>query len=366
MELRDPPFTKLLMICDDDELGRTVDGSSRGTEEQYFITAPPAGSSAAVRMWVISDFGQTNSKQNERRLETVARWKSFNNNDYHASYVLSLGDQTEDDAVYQLQHNYFNQLEHVLKSSPLYPTVGNHDDHDSLYNYKKTFTLPTRAEAGGIASGTEKYYSFDYANIHVVSLCAEIYDSIGRKAQRDWLEKDLDNNKQEWLIACMHQPLHSGGYHPTDDIENKAQQRRKEWLTIMENYGVDLILQGHNHVYERSYLLDNLTGGSTTLTEANKKNTGNGREDGDGHYLKKKGAPHQGTIFVTVAAGGTSNSSKAFRHYSIFPIYFSGSTYEGSVVIDIHGNKMDVKFLCDEQNDKGSHLWDYFTILKTE
>jgi hypothetical protein len=109
-----------------------------------------------------------------------------------------------------------------------------------------------------------------------------------------------------------------------------------------------------------------LIGKTTTLTEANKKNAGNGREDGDGPYIKKKGRPHQGTVFIAVAAGGTSNSIKDYRHYSIFPVYFPGSDYEGSVVIDVNGDRMDVKFLCDEKNDKGSHVWDSFTILKTD
>jgi acid phosphatase type 7 len=343
-----------------------VDGSTKGTEEQYFITAPPTGSSVPVRILAISDFGQSNSRDNERRLETVAQWKSFNNNSYHASFVLSMGDQTEDDAIYQLQHNFFNQLENVLRSSPLYTTVGNHDEHDSLYNYSRTFTLPTKAEAGGISSGRVEYYSFDYANIHVVSLCTELHDTAERKAQTEWLKKDLENNKQEWLIACMHQPFHSGGYHPSDEVEY-GQPQRSDWLPILEDHGVDLVLQGHNHVYERSYLLDNLVGKTTSLTEANKKNAGNGREDGDGPYRKKKGMPHQGTVFIAVAAGGNSNSIKDYhQHYSIFPFSFPGSDYEGSVVIDVRGDKMDVKFLCDELDSKGSHVWDYFTIIKND
>jgi hypothetical protein len=344
----------------------SVDGSSKGTEEQYFVTAPPSGSSAPVRIWAISDFGQTNSRDNERRLETVSQWRSFNNSSYHASFVLSMGDQTEDDGIFQLQHNFFDQLENVLKSSPLYTTVGNHDEHDSLFNYSRTFTLPSRAEAGGVASSHVEYYSFDYANVHVVSLCTELHEIAKWEAQKEWLKKDLENNKQEWLIACMHQPFHSGGYHASDEVEY-GQPQRSAWLPILEDHGVDIVLQGHNHVYERSYLLDNLVGKTTTLTEANKKNVGNGREDGDGPYIKRKGQPHQGTIFIAVAAGGTSNSIKDYRqHYSIFPVYFPGSDYEGSVVIDVNGDRMDVKFLCDEKNDKGSHVWDSFTILKTD
>lgn len=339
----------------------TVDGSSKGTAEQYFVTAPKTGSAAPVRVWVISDFGQTNSKQNPRRLETIARWKSFNNDDYHASLVLSLGDQTEDDAIYQLQHNYFNLLEPVLKTSPLFTVIGNHDFHDSACNYTKTFTIPSQAEASGIASGSQLYYSFDYANIHVVVLCTEIEDNVGRAAQINWLKKDLDNNRQEWLIACMHRPLHSGGYHRSD-VDLDAQVRRSDWLRILEDHGVDLVLQGHNHVYERSYLLDNLIGKTTTVTDANKISTIPGKEDEGGPYRKKRGLPHKGTMLVTVPGGGVA--TKNFEHYSIFPVYFPGQ--EGSLVIDVNGSRMDVKFLSDESNDKGSHVWDHFTIIKND
>lgn len=342
----------------------SVEGPSKGTEDQYFITPPDKGTSIPVRIWVISDFGQTNSADNERRLETIAQWKSFNNN-YHASFVLSLGDQSEDDAIYQIQHNYFSQLENILKNSPLYTTIGNHDNHDSLYNYLKTFTLPAEADAGGIASHTEKYYSFDYSNIHVVVLCTEIDDDMSYKAQIEWLKKDLDKNRHKWLIACMHQPFHSGGYHPTDENES-AQKRREDWLTVLEDNGVDLVLQGHNHVYERSYLVDNLIGKLTTITDANKINTGLGKLDKEGPYRKPSGnQPHKGTIFISCPGGGVANSVKYYpAPFSIFPVVFAGSDYEGSLVIDVNGNQMDVKFLCDEKNKQGSQIWDYFTIIK--
>lgn len=343
----------------------SVDGSCKGSEDQYFVTAPVPGSRTPVRFWVISDFGQTNTEQNPRRLETIAQWKSFNSNSYYANLVLSLGDQTEDDAVYQLQHNYFATLENVLRTSPLYTTIGNHDYHDSVYNYLRTFTLPSVGEAGGVGSGTEQYYSFDYANVHVVVLCSEVEDEQGIRLQNDWLQKDLEGNTQEWLIACMHRPLHSGGYHPTDESES-AQRRRNDWLTVLEEHGVDLVLQGHNHAYERSYLLNNVIGKTTTLTDANKINAGDGREDGNGAYRKPRGASHKGTIFVEVAAGGTANPSSKLKHYPIFPVSFGGSDYEGSVVVDVNGLRMDVKFLCDEPDSTGSHMWDHFTILKTE
>ncbi len=343
----------------------SVNGSLKGDPQQYFITAPRTGSDTPARIWVISDFGQTNSRDNKRRMETVDVWKSFNNNDYHANFLLSLGDQTEDDSLSQLQHNYFDQLQDVLKNSPLYTVVGNHDMHDSLHNYIKTFSVPSGGEAGGIASGSKMYYSLDYSNVHVVVLSTEIYDDAAYKAQVAWLKKDLAHNKQTWLFACMHQPFHSGGYHPTDDNES-SQKRREDWLRVLEDNGVDLVLQGHNHVYERSYLVDNLIGRSSTITAANKIDTTMGRSDMGGAYHKPVGnKPHKGTIFISCTGGGVANSIKHYpAPFNIYPIAFPGSDYEGSLVIDVNKNKLDVKFLCDEKNKQGSHTWDYFTIIK--
>jgi hypothetical protein len=341
----------------------SVNGSPKGNEDLYFITPPETGKTLPFRIWVISDFGQTSSRMDEKRLETVAQWKAFNNNRYNANLVLSLGDQTQDDAIYQIQHNYFNQLENVLKTSPLYTAIGNHDYHDSIYNYLRTFSLPAKAEAGGLPSGTKQYYSFNYANIHVVVLCTEIEDEAGVKTQTEWLKRDLDNNKQVWLIACLHRPFHSGGHHKSDN-DKSMQRNRTNWLPLLEDHGVDLVLQGHNHVYERSYLLDNLIGPTTGITAANKINTKLGREDVEGPYKKKKNTPHQGTIFLTTYAGGVGQED--FVPYSIFPVYFSKYEYIGSLVIDVKGDRMDVKSLCNLVNEKGSHIWDYFTIIKTD
>ncbi len=343
----------------------SVESSSDLDSSRYFITSPSAGSKKSVRIWAISDFGQRDSHQNNRRLETVNVWKEFNHNNYHADFILSLGDQTEDDSLNQLQNNYFNMLENVLRNSSLYTVVGNHDIHDHLLNYLNTFTLPENGEAGGIPSGSQLFYSFNYLNIHVIVLCTESSNKNFRKEQTDWLKKDLAANKQEWLIACVHRPFYSGGYHATDETK-VAQEMRNAWLPILYDYNVDLILQGHNHDYERSFLIYGLTGKTTSLTNSNILNKGLGREDQGGPYVKKKSLPHQGTIFMEVTAGGDANPVKRFVHYSIFPVYYAGKNFEGSVVIDVNGNRMDVKFLCDEKNDKSSHIWDYFTIVKKD
>jgi predicted phosphodiesterase len=344
----------------------SIAGSSGGASDQYFVTAPPAGSTQSTRIWVVSDFGQSNStSDNARRLETVGFWKAFNNDDVHADVLLSLGDQTEQDTEAQLQANYFNQLQDVLKSTPLFTVAGNHEDTDGEVNYKADFTLPANGEAGGYPSGTEDYYSFNYGNIHIVALTVENSVSISG-AQKTWLQNDLANNKSDWLIAFMHRPMHSAGYHPTDG-DATALAQKANWLPLLEAAGVDLILSGHNHVYERSYLLDNLTGNSTSITNANKIDTALGRIGVDHAYQKEPGRPHQGEIFISCQGGGTANDPKYLTApFSFTPVVFKQSNNEGSLVIDVNGSsRMDVKFICDQPNlFTLSHVWDSLTIIK--
>ncbi len=340
----------------------TLDAS----EKQYFVTSPVPGNKGKARIWVISDFGQTSISDNGARRLTVNRWKIFNEGNHHADFVLSLGDQTENDTQEELQLTYFDLLDSVLLNSPLFTVQGNHDNYDGFVNYRATFSLTAEGESGGYPSQNQDYYSFDFGNIHVIGLSTEIDDIDG--PQLTWLHNDLqaiDHDQTDWLIACLHRPFHSGGYHPTD-LSETAQKQRDYWLTELEDHGVDLILQGHNAIYERSFLIDDLIGKTTELTEANIIDGGNGREDSDGAYHKGPGlSPHHGTIFIEVAPGGDAVNRNS--NYEIFAYAFHGGAIEGSVVVDVDSSdRMDVHFLCNRPNPDSSYIWDYFTIIKAD
>ncbi len=343
----------------------TID-SLGSSEDQYFVTLPLPGNKGKSRIWVISDFGQTSFSQDAVRRQTVDRWKNFNNDSYHADLVLSLGDQSENDIQEELQPLFFDPLSQVLLNSPLYTIQGNHDNYDGLVNYRATFSLPANAEAGGYPSNNQDYYSLDYGNVHIIALSTEIDDIDG--AQLSWLRNDLQNinkDKTDWLIALLHRPFHSGGYHPTD-ISSTAQKQRTYWLKELEKYGVDLILSGHNAIYERSFLLNNLIGKTTDIKNENIIDRGDGKEDGDGPYIKRAGLNNsKGTVFIEVAPGGDAVKNNA--NYSIFSSIFSGTDKEGSVVVDVDSsNRMDVYFLCNIPDKDGKNVWDYFTILKSD
>src|SRR5438552_16877275 len=129
------------------------------------------------------------------------------------------------------------------------------------------FTLPKAAEAGGMASGTEDYYSFDYGNVQFICLDSMTSDRSPSGAMMTWLQNDLASTTLNWIIAYWHHPPYSKGSH-NSDTEQQLIEMRQNANPILESHGVDLVLTGHSHSYERSFLLDGHYGTSNTLTSA--------------------------------------------------------------------------------------------------
>jgi len=255
----------------------------------------------------------------------------------------------------------FDMYPEVLRKSVLWPTLGNHDGHSADSStqtgpYYDIFTLPTNAEAGGLVSGTEAYYSFDYGNIHFICLDSHDTDRSPGSAMLSWLMLDLADTTQEWIIAFWHHPPYSKGSH-NSDTESRLVQMRENALPILEAAGVDLVLSGHSHSYERSFLLNGHYGISTSLTPAMQVDAGNGRTDGDGAYkaVFNEAAPYQGAVYITAGSSGKT-SPGSLDH----PVMVHASLQQlGSLVLDVNGNRLDATFVREDGN-----VDDTFTILK--
>jgi hypothetical protein len=146
---------------------------------------------------------------------------------------------------------------------------------------------PAEGEAGGLASGTERYYSFDYANIHLVCLDAMTSDRSPAGPMLTWLEEDLAATDKAWIIAFWHHPPYTWGTH-NSDFERELIDMRENAVPILERYGVDLVLCGHSHVYERSWLLNGHYGYSSSFSPSMMVGTGLGREGFDDFFTIRK------------------------------------------------------------------------------
>jgi hypothetical protein len=323
-------------------------------EDYRFTTGPTAGTARPTRIWAIGDSGTANvDAQNVR--DAFYRFLA----DRPPNLWLMLGDNAYndgDDDEYQAA--VFDTYPTTLRNTGLWPTIGNHDTDQSStpppdLAYYQIFTLPMNGEAGGVPSGTENYYSFDYANIHFVCLDAMTSARTPGSPMLTWLQSDLDATTQEWVIAYWHHPPYSKGSHDSDDSSRQT-EIRQYLVPILESNGVDLVLCGHSHAYERSWLMHGHYGLSSTFNNTMKRDPGSGREDTTGTYNKPTGMPGEGTVYIVAGSSGKI-SGGTLNH----PAMFVSLNRLGSVVLDIDEHRMDVKFV----RETGA-LNDYFTLIK--
>jgi hypothetical protein len=119
--------------------------------------------------------------------------------------------------------------------------MGNHESESSvkLADYMNYFKLK------------KQYYSFDNGNVHFLSLSTEVpYDS--GSPQYEFVVNDLkqisNNSTSDWIIVFFHRNMYGSGATPDDDINF-----RDTYHPLFDSYDVDLVLQAHQHIYERIY-----------------------------------------------------------------------------------------------------------------
>jgi len=329
-----------------------------GDLSYHFETSPVPGTAADTRFWVIGDSGTANANALAVR-DAFKTWSASQ----AANFMLMLGDNAYNDGTdEEYQNAVFNIYPELLRQLPVWSTLGNHDGHtaDSATQsgpYYDIFDLPTAGEAGGLASGTEAYYAFDYGNIHFVVMDSYETNRSPGGNMLLWLESDLALNNKPWLIAFFHHPPYTKGSH-NSDTEGRLIDMRQNALPILEAWGVDLVMTGHSHSYERSFLLDGHYGFSETLDFGlNILDIGDGRETSDGVYEKPDivAAEHAGAVYAVAGSSGKVTNA-SLNH----PVMLVSLASLGSMIVDIAGSRMDVTFL-----DQNAVVRDEFTIMKT-
>ena len=335
-----------------------------GAAEYFFKTSPAFGSAKSTRIWVTGDAGTGKDEQ----MDVRNAYLNFAGANGKADLWLMLGDNAYEhgrEADYHM--GLFTVYQEVLRNTVSYPAAGNHDLLGEASAITETgtfydiFALPKNGESGGLPSNKESYYSVDYGNIHIV--CLESYDLDRRTsgAMATWLKEDLQNTDAEWLIAYWHFPPYSKVSHDTDDPDDfngRSTDMRKNFNPILEQYGVDLVLSGHSHGYERSYLIDGHYGVSSTLTTSMVLDGTSGNMNTTGAYRKPdKLSSHKGTVYAVCGSSGKLSSPLDDGPHAA--MYETNTDFAGSMVIDIVGNTLEGKFL----NEQGI-IQDYFHIVK--
>lgn len=348
-----------------------------------FKTNPIPGSEVPTRVWAIGDFGKGNTEQ-------VAVKNSYMHYDdsSNTDVWIWLGDNVYNDGTddeYQTKLFELNGFSDVFSWLPFWPSPGNHDyntvweesaflgipysnipleDHQGPY-YDMVH-VPTQAEAGGFPSQLELFYSFDYGDVHFLSLNSEVYDFSqtfeGIDRMKQWIEQDLQQNTRSFTIAYFHQPPYSKGSHDSDDaFELVMKAMRERVVPLLESYDIDLVICGHSHVFERSKLIHGHYGNSFSFEPSTMLKDGSNGNFEQGNAYHKDGLANtpDGTVYVVCGNSGSKEDAPSLD-YPIMQFVDGGLDACGSFVMDIYKNRLDGKYL----HMNGSVL-DEFTILKS-
>ena len=178
-----------------------------------------------------------------------------------ADFVLHTGNLTHSGLNADADQELFGPFQAVLQNTPLFVALGpneygpdraNADSKPFLYNNYTRYHDMTWSTA------TPKYYSFDTANARFIVLDSNVTNGtkwapeVGEdSAQTKWLKTTLSSAGDKWKIVIMNAPAYAtGAVGPNQEIANA-------WVKIFEMYGVNLVLQGSDLNYERSFPLRN-------------------------------------------------------------------------------------------------------------
>ena len=341
----------------------------QGDANNHFRTMPPVGSPQKVRVLAMGDMG--NNSVNQVKVRNA--YLQSNDREYTDVWLL-LGDnayQSGTDEEYQ--HNFFNiYQDNLTRNHVLWPAPGNHDyanisrRPDHFIPYYDIFSLPKNGEAGGVPSGTEAYYSFNYGNIHFVSLDSyglesdnsRLFDTTG--PQVSWLKKDLAANTQKWTVVYFHHPPYTMGSH-NSDREFELIKIREHLVNILERNRVDLVLGGHSHSYERSYLINGHYGLENTFSKkahALSSSTGKyNRSSNSCPYIKDAPSSRNGIVYVVAgSAGKVGGRQSTYPHNAMV---YSNVNRGGVFFFEIENNRLDAKWINADGMTR-----DRFTIMK--
>lgn len=316
-----------------------IDTILQSGADNHFVTAPiPSSNPSRLRFWVTGDFGTGTVQQDS----VTAAFEAYNDTNVVNGW-LWLGDNAYNSGTdVEFQLNTFDHYVNQMRKYPLFPALGNHEYAN--VGYLSTAALGTNFAYFNIFdiqtnSNSEKYYSYDYGNVHFVSIDSYgAYNAPG-SPMYNWLENDLTQNNKKWTIVYFHHSPYTMGSH-NSDTEIELIDMRTKIVPLLESKGVDLVLCGHSHIYERSFFMKGHYGLENTFSALPYPLGNMVRPPSDLYF---KNAP-KGTVYIVCGVSGRTGGGMAagFPHAAMQTSFAHGN---GSLVLDISDDTLHCKYL---------------------
>jgi hypothetical protein len=275
----------------------------QGTPTLGKTDEPPAAMTLPAPLWVNDNLGSPSAADTTLGVERLQPLFHLFNGDL--CYANLAHDRV------RAWWDFWNNNSRSARNRPWMPSAGNHENElgngpIGYQAYQTYFSVPEAAGQTAVTRGL--WYAFTVGSVRVVSIANDdvTYQDGGDSyvrgyssgAQKAWLEAELSASRRnrdiDWIVVCMHQVAIS-----TADKFNGADLGiREEWVPLFDRYGVDLVVCGHEHHYERSHPIRGQEA-NVTLTPIPAA-TGIDVID-----------TSQGTVHMVIGGGGTSKPSNA-------------------------------------------------------
>ena len=299
----------------------------------YFTTLKDPTDTNDLFFTMVGDFGAgSGSEQQVANLQDAA----------DPPLLITVGDN-----AYQFgsqsdwDSNVLPQYRNLLRRATCFPILGNHDVNQTPSNWStsaeiKMFLLPRNG------TQAERYYSFDSGDAHFTMLDANIPTD---STQRAWLDNDLATTTRKWKFVFLHQTPYScasGLFSIGSDLNV-----RNTWGPLFEKYGVDIVFDGHDHIYERSNYVDDFLANGASGSDGLGTYyvmTGGGGQTLDGAASLSGGQPvRNGNPCYWLASGcsGGSGSFCSFSRFEYVSVHVTNDTTLQLQGIDNNGSVFD-------------------------
>lgn len=250
------------------------DGTGPGMSPWSSVRTPPRGPADVSLLYLgdpqcgLEGWGKLLDAAHRRRPDTHA--------------VLIAGDLVDRGNERSNWDHFFLRAAGVFAGVPVVPAVGNHEYLDrGPWLYRAVFALPTNGPAG-VPSDLVYSAELGDAFLAVLDSTAAVTDPDQARRQADWLDEALARTRRRWKLVMFHHPVYAS--HPS----RESPGLRDAWVPVFDRHRVDLVLQGHDHAYLRTYPL---RGG------------------------RRVAAPGDGTVYV-VSVSGDKFYEQAARNYT--------------------------------------------------
>lgn len=201
--------------------------------QSSFHTPPASGTPFTFVVWGDSGVGGTGQWQ-------IATLLAAQNPDF----LLHTGDLIyPSGAARDYDPKFFKVYKSLIARAPFFGSLGNHDVVTANGQpFLNAFDLPRNGPAGVTP---ERNYSFEWGDVHIAVIDSTASESTQKKFIAPWLEGDMKRSRAAWKIVAFHHPPFSSGMH------GDSRRIQRTLVPVFEQARVDVVFNGHDHLYER-------------------------------------------------------------------------------------------------------------------